>query len=184
MRKIRRTEFRLKKRKQRRNDDGYGEEQDGRSEGRVASGMACRAQGTAETREGVRVRWPERQRDAGRSFRRQEPADCVPLHVWSWVGGRLPELFVAVGSHRRQRRAPRSTRREPGGGFAGAAAANRGLQEEDGLAVQMGVVVRERLQPRLSRFIHRGGAGERRDVLQLCRAEIPERGRTRYERVL
>ncbi len=50
--------------------------------------------------------------------------------------------------------------------------------------LQMGVVVRERLQPRLSRFIHRGGAGERRDVLQLCRAEISERGRTRYERVL
>src|SRR5713101_58919 len=114
------------------------------------SGMACRAQGTVEqgegihaaarsiepaapgaamgeSREGIRVRWPERQRDAGRSIRRRKPANCVPLHVWSWVGGRLPELFVHFGPYRRQRCAPRSTRRKSGGGFASAAAANRGL---------------------------------------------------------
>src|SRR6266851_2864478 len=52
------------------------------------------------------------------------------------------------------------------------------------LSDQVGVVARERLQPRLSRFIHQGRPGERPDVLQLRHAAIPERGRTRHKRVL
>ena len=44
-----------------------------------------------------------------------------------------------------------------------------GLQEAHGLGGRMGVVLRQRLQLRLSRVLHAGGAGEGRGLLQLSR---------------
>ena len=66
----------------------------------------------------------------------------------------------------------------------GAAGSDWRVQDAHGLAVQVGIVVRERFQSRLQRIVHEGRDRQRADVLQLRDAEIPERGRTRRERVL
>jgi predicted dithiol-disulfide oxidoreductase (DUF899 family) len=74
----------------------------------------------------------------------------------NWKEG-LPELFVSVRSHRWHARAPGASRRDVTGDFASATASTRSLQKAHGLAVQMGVVIWQRFQLRLSRFVHREG---------------------------
>ena len=59
----------------------------------------------------------------------------------------LPELLVRVRPYRRRASAPRSPRRNDSDGLAGTAGQDRGVQETYGLAVQVGVVIRQRLQP-------------------------------------
>ena len=101
-------------------------------------------------REELRVRWAGRQADAARAVRRPQPADRLPLHVRSGLGAGLPELLVPRRPHRRRARASRAARRHAAGGLARAAARDRGLQEAHGLALQVAVVLRQRLQRRLS----------------------------------
>ena len=60
-----------------------------------------------------------------------------------WERG-LSELLVPGGSFRRQPGPPRQSRRYAGRGFASSAGRDRGVQEAHGLALQVGVVVRQR----------------------------------------
>ena len=76
--------------------------------------------------------------DAGRALRRQEPADDLPLHDGTRLGGGLPELLVPRRQHRRQRRAPRASRRHSDGGLARAARQHRGVPAAHGLEVRHG----------------------------------------------
>src|SRR6266700_5880898 len=64
-----------------------------------------------ESRKELRFRRTEREGDARGPFRRQEPADYLPLHVLSRLAGGLPELFVQHGPHGRRARASGATRR-------------------------------------------------------------------------
>ena len=57
--------------------------------------------------------------------------------------------------------------RDAGRGVPGAPGPDRGVPEAHGLALQVGLVVRDRLQPRLSRLLHAGGDGPGEDALQL-----------------
>ena len=91
-------------------------------------------------------------------FAGTEPAARLPLHVRPGVGGGLPELLVLGRQLQRHRRAPGAPRRDAGRGLAGAAREARGLQAAHGLELQVGVVARQRLQPRLSRLLHARGA--------------------------
>src|SRR5258708_5782115 len=137
-----------------------------------------------KSRQGLCVRWAEGQGDTRGSLRRAKPIDRVSLYARPGLEGRLPELLVHFGPYRWQRGASGSARREARGGLASAAGADRGVQEADGLAVSLGVVECDRFQLRLSSVDVEGRAGERRGVLQLFHAEIPERGTARHERVL
>ena len=118
---------------------------------RRAKPQASRA-ALGKGRQELRVRRPKRQRDFGRPVRRQKPADRLPLHARSRLGGRLQELLAACRSLRRLGHPSGATRRRFRRGVAGAARANREIQAAHGLAFQMGVVVRQRLQFRLSRL--------------------------------
>ena len=99
------------------------------------------------------------QGNAGRSFRRPQPAYRVPLHVRPGLGGGLPKLFLSGGSFRRLHHPPRQSRHHAGGGFTRSARRDRSLQEAHGLEVSVGLVVRQRFQFRLSRFLHAGRKG-------------------------
>ena len=112
-------------------------------------------------REELCVRRPGRQGNAGRPVRRAQPAHRLSLHARSRLEGRLPELLVPRRPFRRRRDPPRPARRDADRRFARAARRDRGLQEAHGLEVQMGVVVRQRLQLRLRRLVHPGGKGLR-----------------------
>src|SRR5438034_7502107 len=108
---------------------------DAKPHDRVARGMARGAQGAsgkgkgihaaarpAERRtaraavgeggQGLCVRGAGGQVDARRPLRRSTPADRVPLHVRSGMGGGVPELLLPGRSYRRRRRAPRAARRD------------------------------------------------------------------------
>ena len=127
---------------------------------------------------------PRRQGDAGRAVRRPQPVDRLSLHVRSGLGAGLPELLVPRRSFRRRHRSSRAARRHPARGLARAAAADRSVQEAHGLALQVGVVVRQRLQPRLPRVVHQGRAGAEQGLLQLRARPIPGRRSARRQRVL
>ena len=66
------------------------------------------------------------------------------------VGRRLPELLATRRSFRRRRHPPRAARHDLRRGLARAAGGDRRVQGAHGLEIQMGVVVRQRFQPRLS----------------------------------
>src|ERR1035437_10802946 len=68
-------------------------------------------------------------------------------------------------------------------GAAGAAATDRCIQETHGMALQMGVFVRQRFQSRLQRVLHQGRTGAEQSLLQLPARPIPGRGSTRRQRV-
>ena len=110
---------------------------------------------------------PEGTAHARRSVRRPSPAAGAALHARSGLGARLPELLVHGRPHRRHDRAPGASRRHVRGDLARAVGRDRALQAAHGLAVQVGVLVRQRLQPRLPRDLHAGGAGQGRGLLQL-----------------
>ena len=62
--------------------------------------------------------------------------------------------------------------------------ADREVRAAHGLALQMGVVVRQRLQLRLPRVGDAGGEGVRQGDVQLRAHRVPERGAPRRQRVL
>ena len=68
------------------------------------------------------------------------------------LGGRLQKLLAACRSLRRLSHPSGATRRRFRRGVAGAAGPDREVQAAHGLAFQMGVVVRQRLQLRLPRL--------------------------------
>ena len=86
------------------------------------------------------------------------------------LGAGLPELLVHGRPHRRHERAPGAPRRHAARRLARAAGRDRALSPAHGLAVQVGVLARQRLQPRLRRQLHAGGDGHGRGPLQLRHA--------------
>ena len=77
------------------------------------------------------------------------------------LGSRLPKLFAPRRSFRRLGHPSGATRCQLRRRLARAAAADRKIQGAHGLALQMGVVVRQRLQPRLSGVGLAGGESDR-----------------------
>ena len=76
--------------------------------------------------------------------------------------GRLPRLLFHRRSYRRRQSAPPASRCVAALPFRARPGASLTLQEAHGLAVQMGVVLRRRLQLRLPRLGVPGADGERR----------------------
>src|SRR5580704_15215288 len=91
--------------------------------------------------------------------------------------GRVPELFVPGGFFRWKRDSPGAAGRDVCGYFEGAARGTRAVQEADGLAFQMGVVVGNRFQLRLPGVGEEGRRSQWEDLLQL-RAHRISLGRT------
>ena len=135
-------------------------------------------------REELRVRHRRGPAHARRAVRRPPPAHGAALHARPGLGPGLPELLLHGRPHRRHERAPGATRRHAAGRVARATGRNRALSPAHGLEVQVGVVERQRLQPRLLRELHAGAAGPRRGLLQLRRAPLHGRGAARHQRVL
>ena len=123
-------------------------------------------------REELRLRGARGPAHARRSVRRPPPTAGAALHVRSGLGARLPELLVHGRPQRRHDRAPGASRHHVRGDLARAAGRDRALSPAHGLAVQVGVLVRQRLQPRLRRELHARGAGQGRGLLQLRHAGI------------
>src|SRR5258708_3945731 len=88
-------------------------------------------------------RWQE---NSLRSFRWQGPAHHLSLHVRAGVERRLPQLLIQHGSYGWRSGAFGAARRLLLGGFTSAVVQNRAIQKAPGLAVSMGLVVRNRLQ--------------------------------------
>ena len=74
--------------------------------------------------------------------------------------------------------------RDAGRGFTGAPGPDRGVPEAHGVGIQVGLVARERLQPRLSRLLHAGRDGPGQGALQLRPQRVSERGGARPQRLL
>ena len=87
-------------------------------------------------------------------------------------------------SFRRRHHPSGAARRHLRRRFARAAAGNREVQKPHGLEVQMGVVVRLRLQPRLSGIGVAGRESLRQGDVQLRGDRVPERRAARRQRVL
>ena len=101
------------------------------------------------------------------------------------LGGGLQELLLPRRPFRRRGRPPGPPRRDAGGGRLGRRwPRSRPSSERMGWQLQMGVVVRQRLQSRLPRLVHAGGAGQGRSLLQLRAGAVPGRGGARRQRVL
>ena len=82
------------------------------------------------------VRRTGRQRDARRAVRRQQPAHRLSLHARPRLGAGLPELLVLADHFDGTTVASRPSRRDVGRVSRAPLAADRGLQEAHGLAVQ------------------------------------------------
>ena len=81
-----------------------------------------------------------------RPLRREKSADRLPLHVWAGMERGLPQLLIP-GRYLQRRLDPSSgTRHDVCCDLTGAPAGDRTVQETHGMAVQVGVLVRERLQ--------------------------------------
>ena len=117
-------------------------------------------------------------------FEWQEPADRLSLHARPGLGAGLPELLAARRSLRRRGGPSRAARRRLRRRLARAARPDRKVRAAHGLALQMGVVVRQRLQLRLPRVGDAGGKGVRQGDVQLRAHRVPERGAPRRQRVL
>ena len=150
-----------------------------------------RDQLSAERRELPWVRWTRSTSSMGRTAKRRSPI-CSTGAASSWSitscsardGSRVARAARSCPITSTAQLAPAAPRRHPAGGLAGAACADRGLQAAHGLALQVGVVLRKRLQPRLPRVVHPGRNGAGRGVLQLHNDRVPERGGARPQRVL
>ena len=86
-------------------------------------------------------------------------APRLPLHVRARLHGGLPGLLGGRGWLQRVRRPPGQPWRDALGGVSGASRARRRIAA-DGVDVSPGVLVRQRLQLRLQRLVHRGTARE------------------------
>src|ERR1700728_4593056 len=166
-------------------------ENDDRPQDRFARGVAFGATRAARRREGAHAAWrrggpaaagaalgsnregvPLRDRRGYSvprgSLSRTLAAARLPLHVRARLHSRLPVLLGDRRRLRRLRRAPRKSRRRVHSGATGTAREAAGVQAADGLELSVGVLIRERLQPRLSRLPHPAGmaVGSRRVQLQ------------------
>src|SRR4029453_12192801 len=90
-----------------------------------------------------RARWPA---NARRLVRRPPPAPGAALHAQAGRGSRLQGVLLHGRPRRRHDRAPGASRRYLRRNLARAAQRDRALSSAHGLAVQMGVLVRHRLQ--------------------------------------
>ncbi|CAA9437484.1 MAG: hypothetical protein AVDCRST_MAG64-3904, partial [uncultured Phycisphaerae bacterium] len=164
---------------------------DGAPRGREGEYPPARRAGPAAARAAVGQGRPELRlrRDAGegragRPVRRAQPTARLPLHVRPGLGRGVPELLVRVRPPRRRHGTPGGPGRVAGDGLPRAAAEDRGVQAADGLAVPVGLVARELVQPRLPRPLHARGAGHGRRVPQLHDGAVPQRGSAGGERLL
>ena len=118
-------------------------------------------------REGVCVRHPGREENAGRAVRQQQPADRLSLHVAMGPRPGLQELLVAGRPCRRRQCPSRQSRRLVRRDLARQAPRPRGLLEADGLEVRFRFVLRKRFQLRLPCVVHRRADGVGQALLQL-----------------
>jgi hypothetical protein len=95
------------------------------------------------------------------------------------LGGGLQKLFLSGGSFRRRKLASPASRRQFRGDLTRTAGGDSILSKTHGLAFQMAVVAPERLQFRLSRFVHERGREEGKGLLQLCHAGLHQRRTSR-----
>src|SRR6516165_4080765 len=138
-----------------------------------------------ESRQELRLRYARRQAIARRSVRWQKPANRLSLYAGTRLGSRLPELLVSGRPLRWRRRSSGATGRLVSRRVAGAAVGNPSLPAPDGMALQLGVVVRQRFQFRLSGVVHARGENWRQGLLQLrIHRQLPERGTPGRQRVL
>src|SRR5206468_195834 len=111
----------------------------------------CRRGGAPPTtlgqgRKELRFRFPQRQENARRSLRRQKPTHRLSPYVRSGVARSLPELLLQHGPYGPSPYALGTTRRLLRGSFPRAHFQDRSLQEAHGMEVQLGLVLRKRLQ--------------------------------------
>src|SRR5439155_415325 len=118
-------------------------------------------------RQGVSI--PDRRGEglAGRPLPRALAAPRLPLHVRARLHGGVSALLGDRGRVRRLRRPPGQPRRHAFGGVAGAAREGAGVQAADGVDVSLGVLVRQRLQPRLQCLVHRAATARGGHRIQL-----------------
>ena len=126
---------------------------------------------------------PQGPRTLDRAVRRPAPAAGAALHARARLGRRLPELQLHGRPPRRHAAAPGAARRDAAGGVARAAGADRGLPPAYGLELPLGVVARQRLQPRLRRQLHARAEGAGHRALQLPAAALPARGGAGHQRL-
>ena len=115
----------------------------------------------------VSIRDRRGQRLAGGPLPRALAAPRLPLHVRARLQGGVSVLLGDRGRVQRLRRPPGEPRRHALGGVARAAREAAGVQAADGLDVSLGVLVRQRLQLRLQRLVHRGATARRGHRIQL-----------------
>ena len=116
----------------------------------------CRAHGAAlgARGAGLRLRHAGRPEEPRRAVRRPQPVDRLSFHAGAGLGGGLPRLLLPRRPSRRRVAASGAPRRQPGRRLPCAARQDRGLQDPHGLALPLGLVVRQRLQFRLRRVVH------------------------------
>ena len=139
---------------------------EGADAARRRAGAAAAGAAVGSDRQGVSVRDRRGERLAGDLFRGRSQ-----LLVYTSCSG--PTTRRGVRPARRSRTGstassstwPTTTSRS--GGVAGAAREAAGVQAADGLDVSLGVLVRQRLQLRLPRLVHRGAAARGRRRIQL-----------------
>ena len=141
------------------------------------AGAAAAGAAVGSDRQGVSLRHRRGERLAGGPLPRALAAPRLPLHVRARLHGGLSVLLGDRGRVQRLRRPPGQPRRHAVGGVAGAAREAAGVQAADGVDVSLGVLVRQRLQLRLQRRVHRGAAARGRHRIQL-----PARAATRWPR--
>ena len=141
------------------------------------AGAAAAGAAMGSDRQGVSIRDRRGERLAGGPLPRALAAPRLSLHVRARLHGRMPVLLGDRGRLQRLRRPPGEPRRDAVGGVPGAAREAAGVQAADGVDVSLGVVVRQRLQRRLQRPVHRGATARGRHRLQL-----PARGRVAVAR--
>ena len=119
---------------------------------------------------------PRRTTHARRAVRRPAAIAGAALHVRARLGARLHELLVHGRPHRWRRRASGTARRH-----ALVAISRAPLAEIERFRHRMGwqfkwvSLARQRLQPRLRRYLHAGRSGDRRGPLQLRHRPSPTR---------
>ena len=138
---------------------------------RRAGAAATAGTSLGSDRQGVPIRDRRGERLAGRPLPRALATPSLPLHVWTRLHCRLPSLLGDRGWFQRIRRPLGQPRRDALGGVSGASCEAAGVQEAYGVDVSLGVLVRQRLQLRLQRLVHRGAAARGE-----CRIQLSARG--------
>src|SRR5947207_10713287 len=136
------------------------------------AGAAAAGSAVGSDRQEVSLRDRRGERLAGRLLPRTLATPHLPLHVRARLQGGVCNLLDDRGRIQRLRRPLGQSRRHAVGSVSGAAREAAGLQAADGVDVSLGVLVRQRLQPRLQRLVHRGATARGGHRIQL-RARQP-----------